>query len=581
VADGVRSVTEGASRMGGVGGNAAQTSSADRSLRRGPWCVPPQPGRQSRQGFSIFRRMQNMKFTKRSLAIACSLALGSMGVAHADELSDMKAKLDALQKQIQELKDQMGAVQKKQEQAPPAAAAAPAAPAGGVSMKPGNDLTFKVGGGEVTIYGHADVSLDYQTNGMSDFINGGQRVTGHNSWMPDVSSNLSYFGIRGNRSVSDDLKGLFQFETEVAYAATPGASDQATDGTAQKFSLGSRNSFVGLQSSTYGAIKLGKTDTPYKTSTARLDPFANTPGDYNAIIGNSGGDNRTEFDLRLPHSIWYESPAFNGFNGALLVSPGQNRSTDSGLYAQGEPDCAGGNSTAGLNGPGGQPGVCNDGSFTSAYSLALSYTSGPLYVTLAYELHRNVNRTGDETVPGTVGVRDESAYKIGVQYAFPTNTTVNFELERLKRDAITDALDERTHTASWLAVTQSLTPNDDVNIGWAKAWKTPGQPDQGVQDAGGNAATPGPSDNGANLLDVGYKHRFLDKRTTTYVTYSRLINQHWAHYSLGAGGHGLPTRNYVGDKFVGGCQNIPSANCGPPFAGNTAEAFSVGVTYDF
>jgi len=45
-------------------------------------------------------------------------------------------------------------------------------------------------------------------------------------------------------------------------------------------SLGSRNSFVGLQSEEYGAIKLGKTDTPYKTATARLDPFASTPGDY-------------------------------------------------------------------------------------------------------------------------------------------------------------------------------------------------------------------------------------------------------------------------------------------------------------
>jgi len=515
-----------------------------------------------------------MTFQKTSLAIACALALAAMGSAHADELSDMKAKLDALQKEIQELKEQMGSVQKKQEQA-----ATQVAPSPGNSIKPGNDLTFRVGGGEVTIYGHADVSLDYQTNGMGDFHTGGQKVTGRNGWLPDVSSNLSYFGIRGERAINNDLKGVFQFETEVAYAATPGASDQATDTTAQKFSLGSRNSFVGMQSAAYGAIKLGKTDTPYKTSTARLDPFANTPGDYNAIMGNSGGDNRTEFDLRLPHSIWYESPKLNGFNLGFLVSPGQNRSSNSGLYAQGEPDCAGGNSTAGLNGNAGQPTSCTDGSFTSAYSVAVTYADGPLYATVAYEVHSDVNRTGDETVPGTIGIRDESAYKLGVQYAFPTKTTVNFELERLKRDAITSALDERTPTATWLAVTQSLTKDDDVNVGWAHAFKTPGQPDQGVQDNNGVMATPGSSENGANLLDIGYKHRFLDKRTTTYLTYSRLINQHWAHYSLGAGGHGLPTRNYVGDKFVGGCQG--GGVCGPPFAGNTAQALSVGVTYDF
>ena len=57
-----------------------------------------------------------MTFQKKSLAIACSLALACMGSAHADQLSDMQTKLDALTKQIQELQAQIGAVQKKQEQ---------------------------------------------------------------------------------------------------------------------------------------------------------------------------------------------------------------------------------------------------------------------------------------------------------------------------------------------------------------------------------------------------------------------------------------------------------------------------------
>ncbi len=149
-----------------------------------------------------------------------------------------------------------------------------------------------------------------------------------------------------------------------------------------------------------------------------------------------------------------------------------------------------------------------------------------------------------------------------MQYAFPTKTTVSFIVERLKRDAITPDLDERTHTATWLAVTQGLTPEDDLNFGWAHAGRTPGQPDQGVQDKDGIAATPGSSNNSANLYSLGLKHRFGDRRTTAYLTFSRLVNEHWAHYSLGAGGHGLPTRNYVGDKFIGGCQD--GGNCGPP-----------------
>ena len=119
-----------------------------------------------------------MTLHKTSIAIAVSLALGCVGNAHADQASDMQAKLDALQKQVQELQAQMAALRKKQEQAAPAAAAAPAkAPAN--EVKAGKDLIFKVGGGEVQLYGHADVSLDDQTNGMTGFLNGGVPVTGH------------------------------------------------------------------------------------------------------------------------------------------------------------------------------------------------------------------------------------------------------------------------------------------------------------------------------------------------------------------------------------------------------------------
>jgi predicted porin len=516
-----------------------------------------------------------MSFNRKPLVVCCSLLFGFAGSARADQMSDMQSQLEALQRQIQQLQSQMEAVKRQQ-------AAQPVPPPPGASanfIKPGKTLTFEVAGSTVQIYGHVDVSADDQTNGMSNFMNNGQRVTGNNGWVPDVSSNLSYFGIRGSRNLGADLRGLFQFETEVSYAATPGASDQGPDATAQKYALGSRDSYVGL-GGTWGAVKMGKMQTPYKTSTARLDPFRSTPGDYNAIIGNSGGDNRTEFDLRLPHSVWYESPKYGPVSFSVLASPGQNRSTDSQLYAMGEPDCAGGNSTGGTNGNDGPPLVpapCEDGSFKDAYSASLMYQAGPLYATVAYELHKNVNRRGDEIDPGTVGVRDESAYKLGVQYRLPTHTTLNFEIERMRRDAIVQDFNERTRTSTWFAVTQGLTPKDDLNLAWAHAGHTPGQPAQAVQDSNGNINPTGPSDNGANLYDIGWKHHF-DSQTSIYFVYARLVNEHWGHFSLGAGGHGLPTRNYVGDKFNGGCAD--GGNCGL-FTGNTAQAFSVGVTYDF
>ena len=516
-----------------------------------------------------------MSFNRKPLVVCCSLLFAAAGTARADQMSDMQQQLEALQKQIQQLQSQMESVKHQQ-------ATRPAPPPGATEnyIKPGKTLTYDVAGSTVQVYGHVDVSLDDQTNGLSGFMNNGQPVTGNNGWVPDIASNLSYFGVRGSRNLGADLKALFQFETEVQYAATPGASDQAPDGTAQKYSLGSRDSYVGLQGVTWGAVKMGKMQTPYKTSTARLDPFRSTPGDYNAIMGNSGGDNRTEFDLRLPHSIWYESPKWSGLYFSVLASPGQNRSRNTQLYAMGEPDCAGGNSTGGINGNDGPPLVpssCEDGSFRNAYSVALEYTTGPLYASLAYELHRNVNRIGDEIDPGTVGIADESAYKLGVQYKLPTRTTLNFAIERMRRDAPVQDFNERTRTSTWLAVTQGLTPKDDLNLGWAHAGHTPGQPANAVQDRNGNINPTGSSDNGANLYAIGWKHHF-DSQTSIYFVYARLVNEQWGHFSLGAGGHGLPTRNYVGDKFNGGCAD--GGNCGL-FTGNTAQAFSLGMTYDF
>jgi len=200
--------------------------------------------------------MKGKNYRTVACAMAASLVAAAFSAPAAAQTDNeaLKRQIDSLQRQIDELKS---ALQRAPAPAP--------APVSGPAMKPGNNLTFQVGGGEVTLYGHVDVSVDDQTNGLAGFINNGQPVTGKNGWVPDVSSNLSYFGVRGQRPVSRDLTALFQFETEVAFAATPGVSDQAADTTASKFQLGSRNSFIGLRSKGMGTIYIGKTDTPYKT----------------------------------------------------------------------------------------------------------------------------------------------------------------------------------------------------------------------------------------------------------------------------------------------------------------------------
>src|SRR5713101_6151443 len=247
----------------------------------------------------------------------------------------------------------------------------------------------------VQFYGHLDLSIDDMTKGIKEGGAGQNPApVGKMGWQADVSSNLSYFGVRGDHDIGGGNRMVFQMETQVDVAATPGPSpqNQASPGNADDkvlAALGSRNSFLGIAGS-FGALKLGKTDAPYKLSTARMDPFSATVGDYNSIMGNTGGDNRAEFDTRLSHAMWYESPKMGAFSFSALFAPGQNRSSNNSNNASGEPDCTGGGGGVVK----GALGDCNDGSFGDAYSVAGVYEAGPLYGILAYELHRGANRIG-------------------------------------------------------------------------------------------------------------------------------------------------------------------------------------------
>jgi predicted porin len=289
-----------------------------------------------------------------------------------------------------------------------------------------------------------------------------------------------------------------------------------------------------------------------------MDPFSATIGDYNSIMGNTGGDNRAEFDTRLSHAMWYESPKMGGASFSALWAPGQNRAADNSNNASGEPDCTGGgggvtgNSTAGSN----TVNPCNDGSFGDAFSVAGVYEAGGLYGILAYEYHHQTNRAGDEapTAPGSVGVADEAAIKVGVQYMFPTDTIVNVILERMTRKAPVADLNERQRNGSWLAVTQKFSDANEVNLGWAHAGKTPGDP--GV----------GPIDNKSDMYSLGYKHHW-DKKANWYAVYARQANHAGGHYDLGASGHGITTD----------CKDA----AGTCFVGETLQGVSVGMMYSF
>jgi predicted porin len=433
--------------------------------------------------------------------------------------------------------------------------------------------------------------------------------------MPAISTNISYFGARGFQRLAN-LPFNFVWQAELGFdiSATPGLRQSNSNiSDTVNGALFNRNTYIGLSSPEWGAVKIGKTSGPYQNSTAAFNPFAGQIGDFSAIMGNTGGDNRVEFGSRLDHSIWYESPSLAGFQLNALFSPGQNRDNASGDIAMGESDCSGGNTP--FSG-GNAPIACNDGAFSNVISANLSYTHGPLYVTAAYERHFKVNRqsdvstamygivqavdpgltgpTGAFTMPSSLGqglydrdVADEDAFKVGALYRFPTQTTVGGIFESFHRYVPADLqfFNERQRYGTWFFVSQQLTDIDSIHFGWAHAFKTPGDPGQHNSQTipfdpvpnspGSFFAASGTNNNQADMITASYKRK-LSENLTWYSAVAATFNGPSAHFDLGAGGRGLVTDCH--DTFGADGGYTSSPHC---WTGTTIVGASTGLQYRF
>jgi len=458
---------------------------------------------------------------KTRLAVALAIIFSASGTVLAADSTEVQV----LKQQMETMQKQMAAMQNKLETM---TASSQAPQKTGEANAP---LAANIGGANVTLYGFADLSADVGNDGKQG--------------VKQVSSNLSYVGVRASKNLgATGMKAIVQVETLANISGTP----------TETGALASRNSFVGLAGG-FGKLMLGKTDTPYKRATGMMDPFSSSVGDYNSIMGNTGGDLRAEFDARVPHSIFYDSPKFHGFSVNALFSPGQKfdnlAGSDKYAFAQGEKICAG--ATPGSSGSTLDAGstLCNDGAFKNAYSLAFNYKSGPLLGTVDYERHQSVDRTGD-----TGGITsDESAAKIGVSYNFGSNRLSGI-YEKFSRDgSIVPSVNERARNGYYVSDVQQLGNGMDLMGAWAHAAQTPGGPDFGAVD------------DKANMYALGLKYHY-DKQLALYVVGAMLKQDTGAHYTIGAGGHGTAIAS-------------PRSDAGDTIPGETIKALSVGMQYAF
>jgi predicted porin len=587
---------------------------------------------------------------------AAVMALGMVNQAlpaSADKLDDLIKRMDAIEQNNKQLSKENAALRSQLLRAKPAPATTVlAAPAGkpaatvtGVAPpraldapeidaqghgflehKKGNPLTFYTPGGEITAYGNLDVSFDDTTKNLNNFnLNGASAPVGNFGWLPAISTNTSYLGVRGFQHLPNfPFNFVYQLEVGFDISAFPTTRESNSNLSNQvNGALFNRNTYIGFANPEFGAIKIGKTYAPYENSTGGFNPFAGQIGDMRVVMGNTGGDNRVEFGTRLSNSVWYESPTIYGFQWNFLFAPGQNRSTISDNIAAGNGDCTGGNDpTSGGN----LPVTCSDGSFSNAISTNLSYTNGPFYATVAYERHFKVNRQSDiSAIYGVANVSplvnfsncnqvsaglgltgqaltnynllcnadvgDEDAFKVAALYTFATKTTVGGIFEWMHRylPAILQFQNERQRNGSWLFLTQELTPVDSVSFGWAHAFNANGDP--GQHNSAVNSTNFGvsgfvlPSDgvgtfannnnNSANLLSATYKHKF-GQNLTWYTAVAATINGPSAHYDLGAGGRGVTTDCHDAFAAAGGLAGNPHCFTGPVLAGA-----STGIQWRF
>jgi predicted porin len=557
--------------------------------------------------------MRNKLLSGTACAALCLVSFS--GAARSATLDDVMARLDKIEKENAELRAKVRSMSSKPVAAAPAPvpvtdpkkfkgnpvlhagvalspAPKPGPTIGGIPVKAG-PLTPLIDNTTVTLYGSLDVSVDVFNPSVFDQ---------GTKW--GVASNISSFGVRVRHNLApygwDGMAVVAQLESQVDIASFP----------TERAAFGTRDSYVGVEGP-WGAVKAGKSDTPYKKSTSAMDPFTRTLGDYNSIMGNTGGDNRAEFDWRMPHAIWYESPIFNGFQFSALVSPGQNFARDNSDFAYGDLfQCTGSSARAsGSNFPntgGALPGNiggngCTDGSYGNAYSTALNYKNGPFTALAAFELHEHVNRHGDDNLqfgaPGAgpiflpdgtqilTGVHNEWAAKIGGGYRFNDglgDVQFNAFYEWLRREVtpIEQPFNERSRDGVFASVTQFIGKQWSLSASYAHAFKTPGNPtclSLNNVNAPVACAVPGPTvqigqfqanrfDDSASQYAVGARYYFNDW-ASWYVVGSVITQGPGAHYCLGASGHGYQvcSRDQFNDTI----------------GGATIKAATTGMTFNF
>lgn len=150
----------------------------------------------------------------------------------------------------------------------------------------------------VTLYGLVDEGLNYTNN------------AGHGAALKMSSGDVlgSRFGLKGSEDLGGGLSAIFRLEN--GFNASNGSLGQGGR-------LFGRQAYVGLSSTQYGTLTLGRQYDP----TSDLFAAMTAAGNWAGNIASSPFDNdNADWDFRVNNSVKYTTPTLGGFSGEAMYA---------------------------------------------------------------------------------------------------------------------------------------------------------------------------------------------------------------------------------------------------------------------
>jgi len=344
----------------------------------------------------------------------------------------------------------------------------------------------------VVISGQLHVSVDSLDGGNHAGLGGAN--TG-NTRQTNVSTNASFLSFDGKEDLGNGLNAIWKLKTYVSLGGTGNSGDPFNANPNDGFTNGP--AYAGLAGASWGALKLGKDESPMKVLSRKTDLFINQIGDTRNLS--------SEFETRPNNAIEYNSPNMGGFSVNAMYST--NLTTAAPPYAG-----AGVTSTSSAN-------TFATSNSVSLRSVNAMYDAGPFFIGLGYETHSLSDLR--LTNPAST-LKDESAWRVAAGANFGGFKLVG----SYERNRDFKGINNADFNFYGVGGAYKMGSNT-IKAQFYKATSL---------DTATTTPPPG-TGGGAKMYAIGFDHA-LSKRTTAYLAYARTNNDSNAAFSAFGGGHG-------------------------------------------